>query len=479
VQAAIVAAALLLLYRESLLGYLGDQHYQEHFVYLWIFLGLALCRSLKGPFRGRFAFAAWRDRVGLLIALLAYLLMAASTLGGSSTGMRTSLVLFVTGCAVLAVPLWSVKRCLMHGLLMQLCFGIPYSVYFPLTSQLQWGVASAIAIPARLGLANYRVEAAVVLFPHYELVITPDCAGLGQLLTFVGIAALGVFGSARNRKRTILVFTLAVALAWLSNLFRVGLFVFLVAMGWTQSVDNGAWHAFLGFLTYMPFVTLLVAVLLRTHVPPPNRLARAMDSGRLPMTYLLLPLIGAHFWFARAANEETEAPSYFSALLTPPGHRLVEHSPSEEADRLAYGTPWLINARFQGDGEQWFDLLHYTTESYSHLCVHNVAACMYVPGQHVVYAAPVTIDGRPWWPISIDRQDPTDSVHVYFAFEIGDGRFDDSIGTQWEVFRKRLLGRAGGVRLTRVVIPGHLPSTPGEYELGLLTWLGRLTARGR
>ena len=47
-QAAVVALALLYLYRESLLGYLGDQHYQEHFVYLWGFLFLAL------------AFLAWR-----------------------------------------------------------------------------------------------------------------------------------------------------------------------------------------------------------------------------------------------------------------------------------------------------------------------------------------------------------------------------------------------------------------------------------
>ena len=84
-QAAVVALALLYLYRESLLGYLGDQHYQEHFVYLWGFLFLALCRSLKGPFRGRFDFAGSRDRIGLAVVLVAYALAFLSAAAGSSS----------------------------------------------------------------------------------------------------------------------------------------------------------------------------------------------------------------------------------------------------------------------------------------------------------------------------------------------------------------------------------------------------------
>lgn len=477
-QAAVVALALLYLYRESLLGYLGDQHYQEHFVYLWGFLFLALCRSLKGPFRGRFDFAGSRDRIGLAVVLVAYALAFLSAAAGSSAGMRTSLVLFVTGNAVLAVPQWSVKRCMMHGLLMLLCFGLPYSIYFPLTSQLQWGVASAISIPAKLGLANYTVEGAVVQFPHYELAITPDCSGLGQLLTFVGIAALGVFSSARDRKRTILVFAMAVGLAWVSNLFRVSLFVFLVAWGWTQAVDDSVWHAGMGFLAYLPFVTLMVAVLLKTHRPPPRDLARPILPGRLPIALLLLPLVGINSLLGRSASKEVPAPAYFSELSQPPGHTLLQKGPTEEGDRLAYSTPWLINARFQDGEGRWFDLLHYSTHSHSHLCVHNVATCLYVPGQQVIYGDVVMVDGKPWWPISLTREDVADSMHVYFAFEIGDERYDDSAGTQWTVFCQRLFGGSSEVKLTRVVIPGPLPTTPGEYEVQLLTWLGRLTSNG-
>lgn len=94
---------------------------------------------------------------------------------------RTALVVFVTALAVLALPAWSIGRCLAHGSLLQLCFGLSYSVYLSLTERMQWGVAQMVALPAKLGLANYEVVDAVAVFPHHQLRITADCSGMGQV----------------------------------------------------------------------------------------------------------------------------------------------------------------------------------------------------------------------------------------------------------------------------------------------------------
>lgn len=478
VQLACIAATLLFVYRQSLLGYLADQHYQEHFLYLWAFLALALWRSLIGPFRRGFGLASGRDRLGVGLTLLASLLLVASDLAGSTTGMRTSLVLFLSGCAVLVVTSWSVNRCLLHGLLMLLCFGIPYSVYFPLTSSLQWGVASVIAWPATMGWADYTVDSTVVLFPHYQLAITPDCSGLGQLLTFVGIAALGVLSSARRGARTVLVFSLAIVLAWLSNLVRVGVFVLLVGLGWTGAIESEVWHASIGFLVFFPFVVALVAVILKTHTAPTVHPERSVASGRFAVAWLLVPVLLAHY-FGLGRPDQLPEPRYFAALASPPQHRLELRAPSESSDRLSYATPWLINARMRRDDEAFFDLLHYATSSSSHLCVHKVAACLYAPGQRVSYRPPVLIDGRHWWPISLDAEEPANSMHIYFAFEVGGVRCDDSAATQWEVFRQRILFGVWEVRLTRVILAGTLPPAPTVYEQEVLTWLGRTIDEGR
>lgn len=474
-QGVIIAAALLIIYQGALLSYWRDQHYQEHFVFLWTFLVLALWHSVRRPFHGRFGLQSGRDRLGVGLALIAALLLAPSELAGSSTGMRTSLVVFVTGCALLAIPRWGIKRCLMHGGLMLMCFGLPYSVYFPLTSQLQRGVAGIIAWPASLGLVNYEVAATVVRFPHYELTITPDCSGLGQLLTFCGIAALGVLSSARNRKRTLWVFGLAVALAWLSNVARVALFVLLCSIGWTQSVDNATWHALLGTLVFVPFVAILVAVLLRTHVRPKIELVEVPASGRIHIAWLLVPLAAVHFTLGAASPSDSPEPPYMASLLAPPGHELECRAPSEDTDRASYSTKWLINARFRRPSGEFFDLLHYSTSSCSHLCVHKVAACLFAPEQVVTYQPAVEVDGRSWWRIDLERVDPLNSQHVYFAFGVGGERLDDSAATQFEVLRQRMSGESWQVKLTRVMLPGALPESPTPYEVEVLTWLGRTT----
>ncbi|MFY9344431.1 MAG: archaeosortase/exosortase family protein [Planctomycetota bacterium] len=473
----LATAALLWSFRGALASYLRDQHYQEHFLYLWVFLALALARSLRPPFRAQCGMRGARDAFGCTLAGSACLLFAISEVAGSSSGARTALVVFLTGVAVLAVPAWTVRRCLLHGLLMQLCFGLPYAVFFPLTAKLTWGVAWLVALPARLGVADYVVESSVVRFPHYQLVITPDCSGLGQLLTFTGIAALGVLSAARNWRRSVGLVVLAVALAWLSNVARVGFFVLCVAAGWTAAVDDGALHAGLGFLVFLPFVALLIGVILKTHVPLPPAAATLVRPGRWPIALLALPLLAISVLLERGRTVAAPAPSYFAQLEQPPGHRLELRAPSEAADQASYETPWLVNARFRGVDGGTFDLFHYSTSSRSHLCVHAVAACLGVPADQVRRAVPVTVAGRGWWRIGLDDGNPANAAHVYFAFEVGGERFDDSLATQWRVFRQRLLGGSWEVRFTRVMVPGPLPPEPGAAIAAVLGWLGELTAR--
>ncbi len=467
---------LLFVYWEPLLAYVRDQHYQEHFVYLWLFLAAALWRSLKAPFRARFGVSTARDWIGITASAAGVLLVWFSSVAGSSTGLRTSLVAFLVGCAVLAVPRWTVKRCLLHGLLLLLCFGLPHALYYPITSQLQWGVVALVEVPVRLGLAGYRVEAATVVFPHYNLEITADCSGLGQLVTFLGIAALGVLSSAQRRSRTLFVFGLAVVLAWLSNLARVALFVGLVALGWTGSVESSFWHAALGCLVFAPFVLVLIGVILRTHVPLPAAHTQPLVPGRVPVAGLLLPLLAVHLVFGRPEDTSFAAPAHFAGLATPPGHKLQMRAPSEADEKSSYGTPWLLHARFVRDDEAFFDLFHYVTRSRSHLCVHKIAHCVSAPGITPRYEAPVEVGGRQWWRLALDAEDPRASAHIYFAFEVGGVRRDDSAATQLEVMRQRLLFGAWEVRLTRIMLPGPLPAQPNEYERQVLGWLGTQTA---
>lgn len=431
-------------------GYLADQHYQEHFVYLWLFLAVALSRTLRGPFRLRIGFAAPRDKIALSGALLSGALLWCSAVAGSTTGQRLSLVVLLTSLAVAAVPRWSLRRCVAHGLLLTLCFGVPYSLYFPLTSQLQWGIASLVAMPARLGLASYEVIGQVVVFPHYRLTITADCSGIGQLLTFSGIAALGMLSGVCRTRRALLVMVAAVALAWLSNVARVALFVGLVGVGFTAAIDDPALHAALGFVLFLPFVVTLVWLILRTHTPLPTEPVRDAAPGRHHLAWLCLPVVVAHLAVGDGAPA-LPMPAYFSQLSAPPGHHVGERAPSEAVDRIAYDTPWLVNARFVSAEGRSFDLLHYVTASRTHLCVHKVANCLQDPDSAIHYLSPVEVGGRQWWRLAVDAG--AESSHVYFAFEAAGARRDDSWATSWEVFAERLRGGDGIVRFWRVVLP--------------------------
>ena len=170
-------------------------------------------------------------------------------------------------------------------------------------------------------------------------------------------------------------------------------------------------------------------------------------------------------------------PSYFVALQEPPGHRVTARSDSEASDRLTYGTEWLINARFVDDAGQSFDLLHYATNSTNHLCVHHVSSCMYWPGQREIAAPSLLLDGVRWWRFSLERPNASDTVHVYYSFQVGDTLLDDSIWTQLNVFGQRLSGARVPIRFTRISFHGSLPEQPTDYERSILNWLGRTVIR--
>lgn len=472
--AALTAVALAWIFWDGIARYLGDQHYQEHFVYLWGFVAVALGKTLRGPFRSRFSLTNCRDRVGLAMVAAATVALALALTSGSSTILRSSLVALLTGTAVWVVASWSTARCMLHGALMLLCFGVPYSFYFPLTNKLRWGVASIVELPATLGLSNYTVQDGVVCFPHYHLAITADCSGVGQALTFSGIAALGVLVSSSGLRRAGAVFGLAILLAWLSNVARVLLFVVAVSYGWTESVDDPTWHSTLGTLAFMPFVGVLVAVLVKTHRPLTPTNGPETPNGRWPVALLIAPIALIHLTMTGERDPHPE-PSYFQALADPPGHRLVLVAPSQDADRVEYDTPWLVNARFAKSERNWFDLLHFHTKSRRHLCIHHVADCLTAQDQTARYAPAVLVDGKRWWRVSIEAARPEASQHAYYAFEVAGRRVDDSVSTQLYAVYSRALRDEWDVRLTRVVLAGPLPAQPTAYEQEILTWLGRTT----
>lgn len=471
-MAALIAAALLWVYWAGLESYLADQHYQEHFAYLWCFVALTLWRTLKGPFRRRFGLRGTRDVFAVALVAAASLLLLVSKTVGSSTGTRTSLAILLTGFAVVTLSRWSVARCLQHGGLLLLCFGLPYSFYFPLTNHLRWGVSWVIGLPAKLGWANYEVVGTLVKFPHYQLEVTADCSGVGQLLTFVGIAVLGGLSSAGGPRRSLSMLALAILLAWLSNLARVTLFVALVGFGWTGSVDNPTWHSIIGFLVFLPFAVVLVGVLLKTHQPPRTDYEVRIKPGRVHVAWLAAPALLVQV-LADPTVEELQEPAYFAALQEPPGHELAMIAPSQEYDRAAYDTPWLVSARFQRSDAEFFDLLHFRTRTQTQLGIHQVSNCLYRPEQRVRYEPPVTIDGKQWWRISLDVRDEAQSWHVYFAFEIGGERYDDSFQTQVATALARTLRGDWEVALTRVMFKGSLPEAPTGYEQEVLSWLGQ------
>lgn len=174
---ALAAAALAWTFWDRVVLYLDDQHYQEHFVYLWGLVAAALGKTLRGPFRSRLSLTHRRDRVGLTIVAMAALALALALASESSTFLRCSLVTLLTGAAVWVGAASSVARCMMHGELMLSCVGGPYSFGFPLTNRLRWGGSSVVELPTKLGRSSHSLQDDVVCFPHDRLALTADCSG--------------------------------------------------------------------------------------------------------------------------------------------------------------------------------------------------------------------------------------------------------------------------------------------------------------
>ena len=101
--AALTAVALAWIFWDGIARYVGDQHYQEHFLYLWCFVAVALGKTLRGPFRSRFSLTSCRDRAGLAMVAAATVALALALTSGSSTILRSSLVVMLTGMAIWVV----------------------------------------------------------------------------------------------------------------------------------------------------------------------------------------------------------------------------------------------------------------------------------------------------------------------------------------------------------------------------------------
>ena len=148
---------------------------------------------------------------------------------------------------------------------------------------------------------------------------------------------------------------------------------------------------------FLPFVAVLVGVLLKTHQPPKNDYEVRVQPGRAHIAWLAAPVLLVHV-LADPTVEELQEPAYFAALQEPPGHELAMIAPSQEYDRAAYDTPWLVSARFQRSDAEFFDLLHFRTRTQTQLGIHQVSNCLYRPEQRVRYEPPVTIDGKRFVP---------------------------------------------------------------------------------
>ena len=173
-----------------------------------------------------------------------------------------------------------------------------------------------------------------------------------QVFTFGGIAALGILSSESSRMRILLVFLLALSLAWVANLARVLGFVILVGLGWTKGVDNPWWHAGIGLCIYMPFVTVLVYAILKTHREIPSRYTGSAPEGQIAIAWLLLPLALAATPQLLKDDRPLDEPGYFVAIQAPPGHQVTARSSSEASDRLTYGTCLLYTSPSPRDKRQ-------------------------------------------------------------------------------------------------------------------------------
>lgn len=457
---------LLAAFADAVADYLADPHYRGHFLFLWVFFGAALFRCGRHAFVGR----APLDRRGVLalwMLLAAVLLQWAGLATGSGTVQRLALVAAAGALLVLAGRGFTLGRCAALTAFAIWCFGVPFSVYFGLTRLFRNAyVALLQALPTLLPL-DYRIDGATLHYGGYALAITQDCSGFNQVVTFVGLAFVGALTGRAGARRVVLLFVAAIGFALTANLTRLLVFVVLVGRGVTAAVDDPSLHQLVGFVALSPFVLAFIALILRTHRP--LRLPRARPvGGGLPVIAAVLPFVVLRALFGALPPPAPLArPDYVTALQTPPGFHLQRHADSEELERRTYDTPWVLNATFAGDDGLQMEVFAYLTSSRQHLNVHRIANCLDVPGTEVRYGPAIEIDGRTFWSVQLDGEQPW---HGFYSFWVDGADRSDGIGTQVGVFVQRLTGGARVVGLTRLLLPGALrmPLPPAERDL--LRW---------
>ena len=438
---------------------------------LWLLFAAAMVRGLHGPIRGIATCRCARDFAAFVTLGCACAVLALGLLTGSSTLQRTALAITFFGVAALALPATAWLRCAGFAGFLLLCFGVPYSAYFALTKYLAHGLGFWLALPA--GVLDYRVEGLTAVFPHFRLTVTGDCSGFNQLVTFLAVAALGILVAAGNHKRSLRLVLLATGLAYAANVVRIYVLLALVAGGATSFVTDDTWHQITGLAVDLPFLVCLVWVIFKSHVattarnvvPPATR--RGVPLVLVGVVQFLLVL-----WLDSAAAPDPRAPAWLSLATAPPQGRLVQHAISEEREKVSYGTPWLVNARYTGDDGTSFDLFVFETRSRQHLNVHSVANCLEAGGSEFRYGAPFELDGRLLYPFEI--RGPGGARHGCYLFRVGGEDRDDTWRTQFAVLRARLAGGVPAIGMVRVIFPGASTSPLPAAELRVLRWAAGL-----
>lgn len=471
---AAVVVALLFCFQAPLLAYVRDHHYQSHFLFLWAFFAAALIKDGRGAFCRRVPLDR-RTCLGFALGVVALMLFWGGSITGSSTVQRLALVGSFAAWLVTAARGWPVARCLGYGTFALLCFGLPYSAYFQVTKVFRQVFVAALEwLPTVLPL-GYTVDGLALQFPHYRLAITADCSGFNQLLTFLGIAFLGIMTGRPSRRRAVLLICAGTVLALLSNLARILVFVLLVSLQQFQFIDNAELHAAVGLVAYAPFILLFLWMILASHRPH-RRAPRPLPPARgLPVVAALLPLLAVRLITLQDQAVDPREPALFAGIDAPPGCEVRARAPTEAYEREVYETPWLVNVTHaDGDGHE-FELFAYVTRGRRHLAVHQISQCLDTPGTRVEYGPPVEVGGHMYW--TLELIGPEHQLHGYFAFHIEGENRDDSLSTQLEVLGRRLLGGVPEVGLTRFLMPGPLRLPVPPRDRRWLAWRSELLDR--
>ena len=474
---AAVGGLLFFCFHDPVLAYLQDHYYQSHFLFLWAFFIAALYKAGRGQIAASLT-GGGRTRCGLGAGVLALAVLHAGLVTGSSTVQRLSLVLAFTSWALIAAKGWSVWRCGGYAAFAMLCFGLPYSVYFKLTNVFRATFMEMLEFLGSVLPLGYRAEGATLFVGNYPLAVTEDCSGFNQLVTFIGLAMLGTLTGRSGARRVALLFTLAIALAYLSNLARMFAFVGAAHLGWTSVIEEPTPHSLLGFFVYAPFVLAFIWVVLKTHKPlPPSErpsaeVSKAGEPGSarraIPVAALVAPFVIVRLLHLGELPVDSTPPAFFADLQAPPGYELVERADSEDREREVYDTPWLMNAAFVGPAGESFEMFSYLTRSRRHLAVHQISNCLEAPGSRVAYGPVVEVQGRRFWSLEVISEG--ERQHGYFSFVVDGEDHDDKFGTQLEVFGQRLFGGVREVGLTRFLMPGPLVLPIPAADRAILSW---------